>query len=276
MLASIAESVAREAGLLLLSFHKKTGLSMSNKGENDVVTEADLAADRLIVDRLSSFGLAGFSFLTEESGGSGSEDWRFRWVIDPLDGTTSFLRGAHQWSVSIGCEERGVGPVAGCVFCPLLNECYTASLGNGAWLNGKRLAVNPRQSISQCLVASGFPYDARTSPDNNTAPVSAIVPLTFGFRRNGSAAMDMCWVAAGAQDAYWEIVLCPWDICAGTVIVREAGGVVLDIDDHETAGGRFDYSRKAAVMVAPSNEIANELIAIIKAHRPNPRTQDKI
>eukprot|EP00161_Ancyromonas_sigmoides_P016255 TRINITY_DN4334_c0_g1_i1.p1 TRINITY_DN4334_c0_g1~~TRINITY_DN4334_c0_g1_i1.p1 ORF type:complete len:325 (+),score=127.79 TRINITY_DN4334_c0_g1_i1:65-976(+) len=253
--ASAARDVAREAGALLLG-GIDAPRAVDDKGTNDVVTDMDRAADELIIGRLRKlFPLCGM--LTEESGNvatagdaagdaaagagaAGSEDpedeSRYTWVIDPLDGTTSYLHRHPCYSVSIALYDAARGFVVGAVHAPAMDELFLAVRGRGAYLNDRRIHVSATDTLDRALVASGFPYDRRTVEDNNIASFSNVILKVQGFRRNGSAAIDMCYVACGRQDAYWEVVLCPWDYGAGAVIVAEAGGCARNLDGDAELG----------------------------------------
>jgi myo-inositol-1(or 4)-monophosphatase len=170
----------------------------------------------------------------EESGASGSENWTWRWVVDPLDGTTNFLHGMPHWAISIGLERRlpdgGSEVAAGVIYAPATDEMFWAEKGSGAFMNDRRLRVSARRELSQAVFATGIPF-AVAPPRQRFAfarTLGTLMPQVAGIRRFGAAALDMAWVAAGRFDGYWEIGIKPWDVCAGILLVREAGGTVTD------------------------------------------------
>lgn len=217
-------SMAREAGAIHMRYFRTKNLEVHTKaGEADIVTAADREAEQCVINTIRSLH-PDHSILSEESGeASGHSDWR--WVIDPLDGTTNFNAGLPLFAVSIGLEYRGE-TVIGVVYAPRLDELFTAIRGEGAYLNGTRITVSSNDRIDRAVVATGFPVDKNENPDNNLDNVARIMPEVRGLRRLGSAAIDLCYVAAGYLDAYWEMNLHQWDVSAGNLIVREAGGVV--------------------------------------------------
>jgi myo-inositol-1(or 4)-monophosphatase len=189
--------------------------------------------------------------LGEETGQHVHTDSDWAWVVDPLDGTNSYSQGLPVFCVSIGVTYKN-DCVVGVVYAPYLNELYTAIKGEGAWLEKEPLHVSQKTSLKECVVASGFPYDKATNPINNIREVSIIVPQVRGFRRMGSAAYDLCCTAMGTIDAYWEYNLNPWDVCAGQLIVREAGGIVIPLCDN----------RKISIIAGPE-ALVKELERVI-------------
>lgn len=217
-----AMSWAREAGAVHMRYFRGSELDIKSKlNDSDVVTAADKAAEKLLIDHIRS-AYPGHSILSEESGEELHES-DYRWVIDPLDGTTNFSQGLPLFSVSIGIEHNGE-TVVGVVFAPYMNELFHAVRGEGAWLNGERVRVSGKLSLDQSVVATGFPVDKDSNPDNNLDNVARIMPRVRGLRRLGSAAIDLCYVAAGFLDGYWELNLHEWDVSAGLLILEEAGG----------------------------------------------------
>jgi myo-inositol-1(or 4)-monophosphatase len=220
----VGTNIVREAGKLLLDrFH--TELQVSHKGTIDLVTEVDLAAENLIVGRIRE-AFPKHSILAEERHSS-ARDEAVKWVIDPLDGTTNYAHGYPVFSVSIGLEIAGITEW-GAVFDPMRDEFYTARRGGGATCNQKSLCVSKVSSLGSSLLATGFPYDIRTSKLNNLDNFCAFALHSHGVRRSGSAALDLCHVAAGHLDGFWELKLNPWDCAAGYLMVREAGGRVTN------------------------------------------------
>lgn len=219
-----AVDMARGAGAIVSKLFRSGHLGTHAKlNESDVVTVADGQSEAYIIERIKSL-YPSHSILSEESGGQEkSDDWR--WVIDPIDGTTNFSAGIPFCCVSIGIEYDG-RPMVGVVYDPLTDELFTAVRGEGAFLNGSPISASSNHRLDRAVVSSGFPVDKGENPDNNLDNVSRVMPLVRGFRRLGSAAMDMCYVAAGYLDAYWEMNLHRWDVSAASLIVEEAGGVI--------------------------------------------------
>jgi myo-inositol-1(or 4)-monophosphatase len=220
------------------------------KGKVDLVTEVDGLAERAIVGYLGK-KFPGHSFLAEETGGSelGSE---FLWVVDPLDGTTNYAHGFPVYCVSIGLRYLD-SVILGVVYNPNLDELFTATRNGGAYLNGKRIAVSKTRSLTRSLLATGFPYDIRESKVNNLNHFSAFALKAQAVRRAGSAALDLCYLACGRFDGFWELKLAPWDVAAGSLMVAEAGGRVSDF-----RGGRFSIFAKE--MLASNGKIHNQMI----------------
>lgn len=219
---------ARAAGEIQLEMFRRPSLEQHTKQNLfDVVTKADKESERLIVDNiLESF--PDHSILAEESGRSGAEDSEWLWVIDPLDGTTNYSQGLPAFCVSIALRHKGV-TVVGVVYAPYLGEMFSSMKGEGAFLNGRRIKVSGKHELPTMVLATGMPYDKGVCLDNNLHEISALAPRVRGIRRMGSAAIDLCYTAAGFFDAYWELNLNPWDVEAGALMVTEAGGIVVPI-----------------------------------------------
>lgn len=215
---------AKEAGAELLRFFRSDNLQIATKfNQSDIVTAADKAAEKIIIDHINRC-YPGHSILSEESG-STTRDNRIRWVIDPLDGTTNFSEGLPLFSVSIAveCDNQ---PIIGVVYAPRLDEMFHAVKGRGAWLNGRVISTSQKTSLAKSVVATGFPVDKDTNPDNNLGAMSRVLPMVRGMRRLGSAALDLSYVGAGFLDGYWEINLHQWDVAAGVLIATESGADV--------------------------------------------------
>lgn len=216
-----AMSWARQAGAVHMRYFRSNDLDIKAKlNDADIVTAADKAAEQLITDCIRA-KYPDHSILAEESGETLRAP-RWRWVIDPLDGTTNFSQGLPVFCVSIGLELEG-RPVAGVVYAPYLDEMFHAVEGSGAWLNGKPIKCGDKSSLDRCVVATGFPVDKDVNPDNNLDNVARVLPHVRGLRRIGAAAMDLCYVAAGYLDGYWELNLHRWDVSAAMIIMQEAG-----------------------------------------------------
>lgn len=220
-----AVELARAAGEIQLSYFRNPRLASQTKLNSfDVVTEADKASERLILDGIRS-AFPGHAILSEESGKEGAKDAEWLWVIDPLDGTTNFNQGLPVFSVSIALQHHGA-TVVGVVYAPYLGELFTAVKDHGAYLNGKPIYVRHNTDLGTMVVATGMPYDRDRHPDNNLDNISRVCLRVRGTRRMGSAAIDLAYTAAGYYDAYWELNLNPWDVDAGILLVQEAGGIV--------------------------------------------------
>ena len=226
---AVAESIARAAGAMLRSGYGRAWTS-EHKGAIDLVTEMDRAVEKEILARLSA-AFPSHAVLAEESGGAGLQEERL-WIVDPLDGTTNFAHAHPQFCVSIAYAEKGEVK-AGVVYDPLRDELFAASAGGGATLDGRRIRVSEAPTLDDALVATGFPYDRRERADFYMAFYREAVVRTQGVRRAGSAALDIAWVACGRLDAYFEFGIKPWDIGAGELLVREAGGTVTDMKGGE-------------------------------------------
>lgn len=220
----IAIEWAREVGKIHLSYFRGTNLGIETKSNiYDVVTRADKQGEAFLLEQIQKL-FPDHAVLGEESGAhAGTGD--YLWVIDPLDGTNNFSQGLPVFTVSIGLQYKGEA-VLGVVYAPYFDELYTAVKGGGAYLNGKSLRVSAKSALAESVLGTGFPYDKDVNPDNNAGNLVSILPSLRGIRRMGSAAYDLACVAAGFLDGYWELALHPWDICAGALLVEEAGGIV--------------------------------------------------
>ena len=219
-----AVNIAREAGALLAQLFKRP-LEISYKRPSDLVTDADRRSEALIIERLKNV-FPKHAIVAEEGGGS-KTDSDYTWYVDPLDGTTNFAHGFPVFCVTLGLAYRGE-VIAGVVYDPTREELFTAERGAGAYLNNKRIHVSKAAKLGECLVATGFPPFA-SNHEVNIKHYMRFTGLTHGVRRAGSAALDLCSVAAGRFEAFWELKLNPWDKAAGTLLVAEAGGRVSDL-----------------------------------------------
>jgi len=251
--ARVGEEAARAAGKFLME-NLNGGFTIARKGEIDLVTEIDVAAERMIVSRIKAafpdHGILAEEMHSETSSGSCT------WIIDPLDGTTNYAHGFPVFSVSIGLEIAGVVEW-GIVYNPNLEEVFLARRGGGAFLNGKSIRVSETEFLGSSLLATGFPYDIRTSPQNNLDYFRAFSLCAQGIRRAGSAALDLCYVAAGRFDGFWEFKLNPWDCAPGYLMVREAGGRVTN---HSGAFGSV-YDRECLVT---NGRIHEQMMAVLR------------
>ena len=233
-MSHMALRAARKAGELIVRATEQLDMiEVETKGANDFVSEVDRAAEKEILFHLSK-AYPDHAFLGEEGGLTGNEESEYRWIIDPLDGTTNFLRGIPHYAVSIACEYRGKIEHA-VVLDPVRREEFVASRGRGAQLNGRRIRVSKLASLDNALLGTGIPFRARQSEylPAYTQSLETLAAATAGIRRAGAAALDLAYVAAGRFDAFWEIGLAPWDIAAGSLLVREAGGLVADFNGGE-------------------------------------------
>lgn len=227
-------SAARKAGRSLIrDFGEVEQLQVSIKGPANFVSAADHKAEDIIFRELSK-ARPGYGFLMEERGEVAGADKTHRWIVDPLDGTTNFLHSNPLFAISIGLEREG-HLIAGVIYNPASDELFTAEKGKGAYMNDRRLRVAARKSLADCLVTTGIPHRGRDNHPRFLKEISVLMQEVAGIRRTGSAALDLAFVAAGRFDAYWERNLKPWDLAAGIVIMREAGGTVSDL----TGGDKF-------------------------------------
>ena len=226
-LVEAALTMAENAGNIHLKYFRKAGLAQSTKlNDSDVVTIADKEAEASVLGYIREH-FPSHGIISEESGRD-HEDSEWRWVVDPLDGTTNFAAGLPVFCVSIALEHNKEA-VVGVVYAPYLDECFLAVRGHGAWMNGKAIHCSTKSELSKAVVATGMPYDRNDNPDNNLAEICRMVMLVRGTRRMGSAAIDLCYTGAGFFDAYWELNLNRWDVAAGQLVAAEAGAIVESI-----------------------------------------------
>ena len=213
---------------MIRDFGEVEHLQVSVKGPGDFVTQADLKAEKVLRTELSR-ARPGYGFLMEESGTTAGTDARHRWIVDPLDGTTNFLHGIPQFCISIGLERDGE-LVAGVIYEPIRDEMFWAEKGLGAYVNDRRIRVSARRTLADAVIATGIPtIRAKVEHAVYLRTLAAVMAATVGVRRCGAAALDLAYLAAGRYDGYWEWGLSPWDIAAGALLVREAGGFVSDL-----------------------------------------------
>lgn len=228
-----AVRLAKEVGAIHLSYFRGGNLDVHTKSNlYDVVTRADRESEEYIARTIAAH-YPSHALLGEEGGERGAAGSDYRWVVDPLDGTTNYSQGLPVFTVSIALQYRGE-TVVGVVYAPYLDELFTAVKGGGAWFAARgegprRLRVSGKDSLSAAVLATGFPYDKDVNPDNNCDNVARLLPRIRGLRRMGSAAYDLACVASGWLDGFWELALHEWDVCAGILLVEEAGGVVCPL-----------------------------------------------
>ena len=222
---NIMIKAARKAGRALVKdFREVENLQVSVKGAGDFVTKADIGAEKIIKDDLMG-ARPTYGWLAEEGGEEEGQDPTRRWIVDPLDGTTNFLHGLPHWAVSIALEHKG-GIVAGVVFDPAKDEMFFAEKGTGAWMNESRLRVSGRHRMIESIFATGLPFGGRADLPETLKDLGRLLPVCAGVRRWGAASLDLAYVASGRYDGFWERRLKPWDVAAGMLIVKEAGGLV--------------------------------------------------
>ena len=242
-LMNVMIDAARKAGRALTrDFGETQELQVSKKGIADFVSRADLRSEEIIFDLLKT-ARPKFGFVLEERGEVEGSDNSNRWIVDPLDGTTNFLHAIPHFAVSI-CLERDRQPYAGVVYNPASDEIFWAERGEGAWLDDRRIRVSGRKHLNECLFACGLPFAGLTGRERALDEAKAVLEKTAGVRRFGSAALDLAYVAAGRYDAFSERGLNSWDVAAGAVLVREAGGFVTEIE-----GGR-DFTFGGSILAA--------------------------
>jgi len=220
-----AKEIAREAGALLRGYFERR-VSFELKGDFDLITEADRASEKLVVDRLRSH-FPSHGIVAEEGSGHDSPS-EFRWYVDPLDGTTNFAHGYPVFNVTLAMERSGE-LVVGVIYDPIQDEMFAAERGGGAYLNNRRIHVSRTARLADCLVSTGFPSRKRHQ-NVNVHFYYQMAMATHGVRRGGSAAIDLAYVACGRLDAFWEFGLNPWDMAAGLLMISEAGGTVSDMN----------------------------------------------
>ncbi len=253
-LLNIMMDAARKAARKLnRDFGEVENLQVSKKGPADFVSAADKAAERILVEVLEE-KRPGYGFLLEESGAVKGTDPSHRFIIDPLDGTTNFLHAIPHFSISIALEREGE-IVAGVVYDPMRDEMFRAERFKGAFLNDRRLEVSSRALMADAVIATGIPHMGRPGHARFLKELHRITPHVASVRRFGSAALDLCWLAAGRYDGYWERNIQLWDVAAGALIVREAGGLVGD----DTGENTID----PAIIIAGNAQIQPQLLALI-------------
>ena len=234
---------ARRAGKSLVKdFREVENLQVSTKGPGDFVSKADREAEKIIKEELMG-GRPTYGWLGEESAPEAGADPTRRWIVDPLDGTTNFLHGMPHWAISIALEHKGE-IVSAVVFDAAKDELYWAEKGAGAWMNDRRLRVSGRRNMHEAVFATGVPFGSKKTLPATLADLARLMPACAGVRRWGAASLDLAYVAAGRYDGYWERELKPWDIAAGILLVKEAGGIVQAVRDGD------DILEKGAVLCA--------------------------
>jgi myo-inositol-1(or 4)-monophosphatase len=258
-LMNVMMAAARKAGRALArDFGEVEQLQVSIKGPANFVTAADLKAEETLFRELSR-ARPGYCFLMEERGAVEGKDRTHRWIVDPLDGTTNFLHGVPLFAISIGLERDGE-MVAGLIYNPILDEMFTAEKGRGAFFNDRRIRVSARRDFADALLSTGIPHRGKMAGHARfRREIDKVMPAASGLRRTGAAALDLAWTAAGRFDSYWEHDLAPWDMAAGIVLVREAGGLVTDLE-----GGTQMFESRGIAAGSPA--IQRHLIQILSSN----------
>ena len=253
VMSKAADKAARG---LKRDFGEVENLQVSRKGPADFVSTADHKAEKTIREDLQK-ARPGYGFLMEESAPiAATDESGRRWIVDPLDGTTNFLHGLPHFAISIALEERGE-IIAGLVYDPIKEEMFQAEKGHGAFLNDRRLRVSARNRMTECLVATGAPFAGKGDRPTFLHEIDAVMANTAGIRRWGAAALDLAYVAAGRYDGFWERGLSPWDIAAGVILVREAGGYVSEMNGRSIA-------LESPSILASNNAIQTDLMKLLR------------
>lgn len=256
-LMTVMIQAVRKAGRALVrDFGEVENLQVSAKGPANFVSAADRRAEEILFTELSR-ARPGFSFNMEERGRVEGTDSANEWVVDPLDGTTNFLHGIPLFAVSVGLVRNGV-PFAGVIFNPVTDELYAAEKGQGAYFNDRRLRVAGRRKLAECVVGCGLPHLGRGNHSRFNRELAAVQTQVAGLRRTGAAAIDLAWVASGRFDAFWERDLSPWDMAAGIILIREAGGFVSDLDGADKVLEKGD-------VIAGNEDMHRDLLALLRS-----------
>lgn len=267
---NFAEALARQAGALLRQYYEMPRAAIAKSSRIDLVTAADEAAEHLIVEALRA-QFPEHHIVGEEGGGYGPapDETPYHWYVDPVDGTTNFAHRFPVFSVSIALSDPDLNPILGVVYNPMNDELFKGIRGHGAFFNGRPLVVSDVAQLSGALVVTGFPYDRWTAADNNADRFGHFVRRTQGVRRVGSAALDLCYVAAGRCDVYWETGPNPWDVQAGILFVEEAGGQVTDF-----TGARAAPALRGNQIVATNGWLHAQALDVIQHGAAAPLPED--
>ena len=254
----MVKAAEKAAKGLTRDFGEVERLQVSRKGPADFVSTADLSAQKILREELGKARPA-FGFIMEEEDNAADTSAKTeRWIVDPLDGTTNFLHGLPHWCISIAAA-RGNEIIAGLIHDPIKDETFWAEKGLGAYVNSHRLRVSARKDLGDCLIATGIPFKGVMKEQPKfTAQLNAIMPKVPGIRRFGAAALDLAYVAAGRYDGYWEGHVFPWDVAAGVVIVKEAGGFVSPLNPKD------DFLAEGSI-IASNAPIHDELVRLLRA-----------
>lgn len=258
-LVNVMERAARRAARgLVRDFDELESLQITKKGTADFVSNADKAAEAIIRDELET-ARPRFGFLMEESGTIEGSDPDHRWIVDPLDGTTNFLHGLPHFAISIALEHSG-RIISGVIYDPIKDELFWAERGKGAFMNDRRLRVSPTRQLTESVLATGIPFAGRKGGPEFMQDIARVMPAVAGIRRFGAAALDLAYVAAGRYEGFFERYLSYWDIAAGILLVREAGGIVTDIQ----GGGRVV---ETGHILAANDMIHPQMVRLLKQEK---------
>lgn len=258
-LVNVMERAARRAARgLVRDFGELESLQITKKGTADFVSNADKAAEAIIRDELET-ARPRFGFLMEESGTIEGSDPAHRWIVDPLDGTTNFLHGLPHFAISIALEHSG-RIISGVIYDPIKDELFWAERGKGAFMNDRRLRVSPTRQLTESVLATGIPFAGRKGGPEFMQDMARVMPAVAGIRRFGAAALDLAYVAAGRYEGFFERYLSYWDIAAGILLVREAGGIVTDIQ----GGGRVV---ETGHVLAANDMIHPQMVRLLKQEK---------
>jgi len=252
---NIAVKAARRAGSVINRAVLEGGLEVRAKNRNDYVTQVDRAAEGAIIDVIRR-AYPEHGFLAEESGATAGARPDYRWIIDPLDGTTNFIHGFPQYCVSIALEHKGTLTQA-VIYDPSKNELFTATRGRGAFLDDRRIRVSKCTQLADALVGTGFPFKELGRIERYLGQLRTLMTESSGVRRAGAAALDLAYVAAGRLDAFWELGLSPWDMAAGALLIQEAGGLASDLE------GGPDFLARGEIAAATPKVLA-QLLSVLK------------
>ena len=257
---NVMVAAARKAGRpLIRDFGELENLQISMKGPADFVTTADKRTEGILIEELTK-ARPGYGFLGEEGGVVEGKDKTHRFIIDPIDGTLNFMHGIPQFAISIGLEREGQ-LVSGVIYNPVTDDLFMAEKGHGAFLNNKRLRVAARKELGPSVIATGLPFMGKEGHARASAEMAAVMNVTAGIRRMGAASLDLAYVAAGRFDGFWEHGLQPWDMAAGILLVKEAGGVITDM-----TGGE-QMLAKGSVICA-NEHLHPQLLKLLKSVKP--------
>lgn len=260
---AVARSAARRAGEATLRYFDQSIVADRKRTSSDLLTEADLAAEACLVKEIGQ-AFPDHAMIGEEGGAyaTGSAEAAYRWYLDPVDGTTNFVQGIPIYGVSVALTDAARQPLVAVVLNPVYGREFTAIRGSGAFLEGRRIQVSAKTSLADAVVASGFPYDKWENEDDNLLEWGAMTKRTRGVRRLGAAALDLCFVAMGRLDAYWERRLNPWDVLAGILIVEEAGGRISDF-----SGKRSEAALMGKEIVASNDRLHDATLSVLQGVR---------
>ena len=258
---NIMIKAARKASRSLIrDFNEVEKLQVVSKKAGDFVSKADLRAEKIIKEELLS-ARPSYGWCAEESDDIQGEDPTRRWLVDPLDGTTNFLHGIPHWAISIALEHKKE-IVAGIIYDPIKDELFSAQKGGGSWLNEQRLRVSNRKTFQEMLFSTGIPFGQNENLQNSLASIGNLMPGCAGIRRNGAASLDLAYVAAGRFDGFWEQNLSSWDMAAGIIIVKEAGGILesIELSHNPLETGNFICSNNQEEVFRKFSEIIRSSI----------------